>query len=646
MIRFLPHAVFALAALVAGLAGLWLAGAGERLTRSELDRALAAGGLGWVAYDVDGLTAHLTGQAPGEAARLSAIRAAAGVVGAGRLTDAIELPRAQGLVAPVFRVEAMRQGADLSLVGLVPAAQDEEALLDRFAAVAPDTELSDMLQTADHPAPPGWSVALDFAAEALRRFEVGRVSVSAGRIEVQALVDSPEAGARLEGELRGIAPRGQVLVLDLVAPRPVLAPFLFRAVREGGALRIEGCAADSDAARDAIERAARAAGLTGRFACQVGLGTPSPRWAQAVERSLAALARLPAGAVTLSDASVRLEAPHDADRAEFDRAAGRLETDLPAGFVLAAALLPPPESDGPTEAGRPEFRVALAEDGRVTITGRLPDTRIRQAVATYARARFGSQAVTVETRLDPELPQGWTQRVLAGLEALTELHTGGLTVTEARIELAGTTGNSDAAAQMGQALTARLGSAEGLVLRVTYDEALDPAEQEPTPERCERWVQAAIDGRKITFAPGSARLDEASAAILDDIAEVLRRCGELPLEVAGHTDSQGRAETNQALSQSRAEAVIAALGARAVLTAGMQAVGYGADRPVADNATEAGREANRRIEFALIRPAPDPADLDAEARAALEAGLVFAPLVPFEGQTRPQRRPESLTPRN
>lgn len=638
MTRLLPAATFALAALLAWLTGLWLAGAAERLTRTEMTGALA--GLPWVAVEVDGLTAHLSGQAPTEAARLAALRAAATVVGPSRLSDTIELPRDRGLVAPVFRIEAMRQGDELSLVGLVPAAEGEESLLDRFAAVVPQGELSDMLQSADHAAPPGWVAAVDFAIAALGRFEVGRISVAAGRIEVQALVDSPEARARLETDLRALAPRGQVLALDLVAPRPVLAPFLFRAARENGELRIEACAADTEETRAAIERAARRAGLTGRFACQIGLGAPSPRWGQAVDRALAALERLPAATVTLSDASVRLEAAHDTDRAEFERAAGRLENDLPEAFVLVAGLLPPPEDSGPVEAGRPELRVQLADDGAVTITGRLPDARLRQAVATYARASFGSQAVTLEARLDPELPQGWTARVLAGLEAMTELHRGTLLVTETRIELAGVSGNPDAAAEMGQILGTRLGTADGLALRVTYDEALDPAQQEPNPERCEGWVQAAIDGRKITFAPGSAQLDETSGAILDDIAEVLRRCGEMPFEVAGHTDSQGRAETNMALSQSRAEAVIAALGARAVLTASMQAVGYGADRPIADNATESGREANRRIEFALIRPAPDPEALDDEARAALEAGLVLAPLTPAEGQTRPARRPD------
>ena len=76
-------------------------------------------------------------------------------------------------------------------------------------------------------------------------------------------------------------------------------------------------------------------------------------------------------------------------------------------------------------------------------------------------------------------------------------------------------------------------------------------------------------------------------------------CEYVPMEVAGHTDSQGREIMNKELSQARADAVVNALLARRVLTSNMRAVGYGEEFPIADNDTEEGREANRRIEFTL-----------------------------------------------
>ena len=73
------------------------------------------------------------------------------------------------------------------------------------------------------------------------------------------------------------------------------------------------------------------------------------------------------------------------------------------------------------------------------------------------------------------------------------------------------------------------------------------------------------------------------------------------------------------MSQSRAESVLNELRARRVLTGSFTAKGYGEDSPVASNQTEEGREANRRIEFKLIRPdtvvAPTETTLESIARS-------------------------------
>lgn len=61
---------------------------------------------------------------------------------------------------------------------------------------------------------------------------------------------------------------------------------------------------------------------------------------------------------------------------------------------------------------------------------------------------------------------------------------------------------------------------------------------------------------------------------------------------------------NQQLSQARAQSILNELRGRRIPTSSYTAVGYGETQPIADNDTEEGREANRRIEFRLIRPEP------------------------------------------
>ncbi|MEJ2019268.1 MAG: OmpA family protein [Maritimibacter sp.] len=127
-------------------------------------------------------------------------------------------------------------------------------------------------------------------------------------------------------------------------------------------------------------------------------------------------------------------------------------------------------------------------------------------------------------------------------------------------------------------------------------------------------------GAEINFAPGSSNIELASSKTVDKIAEILKGCPDVAMEIGGYTDSQGREEMNKALSQRRAEAVLTALLARRVLTSNISAHGYGEENPIADNGTEEGREANRRIEFKLVGGSSEE-----ESAASDEAGDTAAP---------------------
>jgi OOP family OmpA-OmpF porin len=119
-------------------------------------------------------------------------------------------------------------------------------------------------------------------------------------------------------------------------------------------------------------------------------------------------------------------------------------------------------------------------------------------------------------------------------------------------------------------------------------------------------VQRVLGVLPIEFAGRSANLAGASKARVAVVAELLKAHPSLRVKLAGHTDNQGRPMANLELSARRALAVKAVLVQNKVAGDRIETVGYGADNPIADNATEAGRKQNRRIELSLIVPAASP----------------------------------------
>ncbi|WKW12297.1 OmpA family protein [Pseudogemmatithrix spongiicola] len=107
-------------------------------------------------------------------------------------------------------------------------------------------------------------------------------------------------------------------------------------------------------------------------------------------------------------------------------------------------------------------------------------------------------------------------------------------------------------------------------------------------------------GATASFAVGSARLAPEARAHLATIAGVLRDYQASVVTVIGHTDDSGAAAVNQSLSEQRALAVVEALRGGGVASGRLLAVGMGARRPIASNATPAGRDANRRVELRIV----------------------------------------------
>ncbi len=114
---------------------------------------------------------------------------------------------------------------------------------------------------------------------------------------------------------------------------------------------------------------------------------------------------------------------------------------------------------------------------------------------------------------------------------------------------------------------------------------------------------AKVDSRgcwvleNVRFASGSAEIQSRYYSDLDNVVTVLKKNSGIEVVIEGHTDSQGSEESNQELSQKRAEAVMGYFVDKGISQERISAKGHGEARPIADNETAAGRAENRRIEI-------------------------------------------------
>lgn len=142
------------------------------------------------------------------------------------------------------------------------------------------------------------------------------------------------------------------------------------------------------------------------------------------------------------------------------------------------------------------------------------------------------------------------------------------------------------------------------------EDRLDPCPNTPGPkenrgcpviEKKDR-EKLELAVKAVKFETNKAVLKPESSKILSDIADILVRYPYYNLQIDGHTDSQGKDESNLALSEKRAQACADFLTAKGIDKSRFQVKGYGETKPVADNKTANGRTLNRRVEFELVLP--------------------------------------------
>ena len=401
--------------------------------------------------------------------------------------------------------------------------------------------------------------------------------------------DSVEATIEALREIGG----GSVLwnitkITSETASAPPISPYVWSAMRApNGDIKLAGHVPSAEILR---ELAAKADGLTGGEVInemQVGSGEPLGPWKDVALRGLVQLALMDVGEVTLTDSKLSLSGT-----ATQNGARGQILTAL-------EALKLPYRSEADIQGAN--LWSARHERGALILSGQVETEDQKDTLLALAEENYGGE-VRDEMTVGPGEFEGWQTTVLAALPHFASFETGllGFSPRGGGFTVRGS-GSGSAVNYLREdtAGSAYAVNVDVNIVEPELTELLDLDVALGEPGACQAGFDAIMAGNIVTFESSEATITRESGETLDKIMAMARLCPDVSIEVQGHTDSGGQREFNVSLSKWRAAAVVDYMKAGGISPARLTSEGFGPDQPVADNATRAGRAANRRIEFSI-----------------------------------------------
>jgi len=264
--------------------------------------------------------------------------------------------------------------------------------------------------------------------------------------------------------------------------------------------------------------------------------------------------------------------------------------------------LAPVHADSPDVTAAP-ITVSWA-GGSATISGEVSDEANRVALVSTLEDAFSGDIDSTGFVVKEGAPseRDWLSAIIGLIKI------GGETLPEGKIFV----NASERLVQMSGEYETRQGRAdamddiEALVAGTTFAFTSGLSIPEPpayTPQDVvdlQESIDDLIEGKVVEFELNSNVLTPVGVELLDEVLAALHQFPNVPIEIAGHTDSQGDAAENLDLSERRAQAALDYFIANGQDAERFVVRGYGEDFPVASNDTEDGRARNRRIEFKAL----------------------------------------------
>ncbi len=587
--------LFVLAACISVLAASIFSKFIEVSSKNYLKSALHEAGYSWVKINADGLLLFLHGDAPSDFERIEAVKFGRSMVTGQRLIDNISHLESSNNKTGEINLKILKSIGKVFFIGSFPKGFDSFDFEEMLKTKSLNSEEYHIIvDQTDMASTVNWELITSYALSLVDVIKLGKIETDGKQLFVEGIASDNRNRGKLKESIKSRAPSNLPVEISFYQPRELISPFTFQIEINNGLLQYSDCVVADEESKNLIAEIAEKLSAKALQECLVGLGEPSPQWVEALEKAFKISPQLVNAKVVFDNLNISVILDHSFPEKEYTEILNSISNTFPPDFVLSVIKL---SNDGGSDLSFKRVVATLSPEGLLKIVGPIGEELDIELVSNFAKVRFGSENASISLYKEGSLPDDWGFRIIAGLEGLRELKNGILNVTPNLIEIRGKTYKKFSSAKITKVVGDKIGYDQRLSLSVDYIDMPKPADDSLTASQCVNKIEETLRVRKIKFEPGSDRVDLAGHETLDDIAKILLNCGDIRLEIGGHTDSQGREQMNLNLSQSRANSVLFELQRRRVLTKNIIAKGYGESQPIAPNDTEQGREINRRIEF-------------------------------------------------
>lgn len=486
-----------------------------------------------------------------------------------------------------FLWSAKSSGTQVAISGYAPSEAVRKAIDAR--AKKAFTKAADTSELAGG-APEGFEKTVGIALDQLALLKSGTADIKGRELTFTGEAEDEAGAAAVRKTLKSDVPQNFKITEQIRYPKAVqtVAGYVMSIAHDGTGIEVAGNV-PSEAARIALIDAvkARFPGRQVTDKLQVVAGAPDG-WQQCIIAGLAPLPRLTQGKTVLADRKLSVVGSTadygvaQAVPAEVKAAVGQTcEAEAKIAFTgeLKTNLT---------------WRAVHDDRGNVKLDGEVPDDASRGKLLDAAQRLFPGKRVTDQMKIVAAPADPWIGVALGGLTTMARLQHGEVQLAGSALTVKGFAANDGVASDVRAAVQSRL--PQGYSGR---DQIEVMSADQQAASVCQEMMRDATSRGVLEFDRAKADLTNDSTATLRELADIAKECPAFKIEIEGHTDAEGTDERNQRLSDRRAKAVADYLAREGVAAQRMTTVGYGATRPIADNATAEGRARNRRIEFVV-----------------------------------------------